>query len=97
MNLPIVRIICLIALLLQGFSGFSQDGEKAINPVIQMASTKNLTINNMVLHANVAAEDLLALLGKPDNTREKNGETSYMYENYGIIFSSREGKVKALE
>jgi hypothetical protein len=64
---------------------------------VEYTKTAKLTINELSLNTKTKVEELTKILGEPSKTADyPNGETSYFYEDQGIVFFTKGGLVKVL-
>jgi hypothetical protein len=64
----------------------------SFNPV-----TAKLNIGSLIIKKGTSLDDVKQLFGTPTRTKNyKNNEVSHYYENYGIVFTTIDDKVKLI-
>ncbi len=66
--------------------------EVEAHPNIIIDNTQNVFINNCPISEQSSVEDIVSIMGLPNETRvEVDNQTSLVYQDHGIIISSKDG------
>lgn len=64
---------------------------------INYSGSAKLTVNEIPLDGKTKIEDLITKIGQPSQKKDyQYGETSYVYDEIGVVFSIKSGLVKGL-